>query len=162
MDSTNRRHLDWVPIGPRFSNAVLQALTVLIARRPPAVSFRYQPLATISKFSQFTFQGHRLLVLTTTSLLPMLSEMQMTEIFDSEIRVPPISSLDSVERVIGEVELFRSSNDRQRGMQMLEEAGFGVEGKLNVGVKKLLSVIEMARQADDPAEKLTSALLALS
>ena len=30
---------DWVPIGPRFSNSVLQALIVLIAKRPPPVNF---------------------------------------------------------------------------------------------------------------------------
>jgi vesicle-fusing ATPase len=28
---------DWVPIGPRFSNNVLQALLVLISKRPPKV-----------------------------------------------------------------------------------------------------------------------------
>lgn len=33
--------IDWVPIGPRFSNGVLQTLMVLFARRPPKVcSFR--------------------------------------------------------------------------------------------------------------------------
>jgi hypothetical protein len=30
--------IDWAPIGPRFSNAVLQTLLVLFARRPPKVS----------------------------------------------------------------------------------------------------------------------------
>ena len=30
--------IDWVPIGPRFSNGVLQALIVLMGRRPPKVS----------------------------------------------------------------------------------------------------------------------------
>ncbi|KAH9467260.1 hypothetical protein Pst134EB_002282 [Puccinia striiformis f. sp. tritici] len=29
------RILDWVPIGPRFSNGVLQALMVLLGKRPP-------------------------------------------------------------------------------------------------------------------------------
>jgi len=137
------RLLDWVPIGPRFSNGVLQALIVLMARRPP--------------------KGRRLLVLTTTSLRPMLTEMQMNEVFDSEIRVPPISTLSSLERVVKEVELFSTSDERRRAMGMLEQAGFGSEGRLNVGVKKLLSVIEMARQdPQDVAEKLTGALIGLS
>lgn len=36
---TWRCHLtEWVPIGPRFSNGVLQTLMVLLARRPPKVS----------------------------------------------------------------------------------------------------------------------------
>ena len=47
-------------------------------------------------------------------------------------------------------------------MEMLEQAGFGAEGCLNVGVKKLISVIEMARQdRHNIAEKLTDALLVL-
>lgn len=28
---------EWVPIGPRFSNPVLQALSVLLGKRPPKV-----------------------------------------------------------------------------------------------------------------------------
>ncbi|KAF8307621.1 AAA-domain-containing protein [Clavulina sp. PMI_390] len=136
------RLVEWVPIGPRFSNTVLQALTVLIGRRPP--------------------EGHRLLILSTTSLLPMLSDMEATQVFDSEIRVPPISSLSAIERVLAEVDLFQSSNDLRRAISMLQQAGFAGDNRVNVGVKKLLSVIEMARQAEDPAEKLTSALLALS
>lgn len=32
------RIIDWVPIGPRFSNAVLQALLVLLRKQPPHVS----------------------------------------------------------------------------------------------------------------------------
>jgi vesicle-fusing ATPase len=35
------RIIDWVGIGPRFSNAVLQALMVLLTKQPPNVSFCY-------------------------------------------------------------------------------------------------------------------------
>lgn len=90
----------------------------------------------------------------------MLSDMQMTEIFDAEIRVPPISHLAALERVLAAVEL--PPGERQRAMAMFEQAGFRSEGRLNVGIKKLLSVIEMARQAEDVADKLTGALLGLS
>jgi vesicle-fusing ATPase len=92
----------------------------------------------------------------------MLTDMQMSDLFDSEIRVPPISSLRSVERVVREVQLFGSSDEQRRAMSLLDQAGFGNEGRLNVGVKKLLSVLEMARQAEDPAEKLTAALVDFS
>lgn len=30
-------NVDWIPIGPRFSNGVLQALAVLFGKRPPKV-----------------------------------------------------------------------------------------------------------------------------
>lgn len=49
---------------------------------------------------------------------------------------------------------------------MLEEAGFSSSDdfspKLQIGIKKLLSVVEMARQEpDNVAERLTSSLLEL-
>ncbi len=34
---------DWIPIGPRFSNGVLQALAVLLGRRPPKVRIKHGP-----------------------------------------------------------------------------------------------------------------------
>ncbi|KAI3488802.1 hypothetical protein L1887_47143 [Cichorium endivia] len=70
--------VEWVRIGPRFSNSVLQALAVLLGKRPP--------------------KDKRLL------------------------------------------------------------AGLGEEGKLNIGIKKLLSEIEMARLDNDPADRLASSL----
>jgi vesicle-fusing ATPase len=36
------RIIDWVPIGPRFSNAVLQVLMVLLRKQPPKVSHEIQ------------------------------------------------------------------------------------------------------------------------
>jgi vesicle-fusing ATPase len=40
--------LDWAPLGSRFSNAVLQTLLVLFARRPPKVG---QRITTCKSFS---------------------------------------------------------------------------------------------------------------
>ena len=37
------RIIEWVPIGPRFSNPVLQALMVLLTKQPPAVSYLFIP-----------------------------------------------------------------------------------------------------------------------
>jgi len=34
--------VDWVPIGPRFSNSVLVALKVLLGKQPPKVSGSYR------------------------------------------------------------------------------------------------------------------------
>jgi vesicle-fusing ATPase len=89
-------------------------------------------------------------------------------VFDSELRVPPISNLRSVEYVLREVELFRSSDERRRAMDMLRQAGLGGADDggrgdpLNIGIKKLLSMIEMARQEPEAvAERLTTALMGL-
>ncbi|KAF4619220.1 hypothetical protein D9613_004974 [Agrocybe pediades] len=140
------RLIDWTPMGARFSNSVLQTLLVLFKRRPP--------------------KGRRLLIIATSSLRPMLTDLGLSETFDSELRVPPITSLRALEHVVQEVELFPSDQHRKRAMRMLEEAGFGggdeFHPKLQIGVKKLLSIIEMARQEpENVAERLTSALLDL-
>lgn len=92
----------------------------------------------------------------------MLAEMQMSDIFDSQIHIPSITDLRSLEMVLKDAELFTSSSDRRQAMGMLEQAGFGVEGRLNIGIKKLLSIIEMARQEPEQgAERLVSAIIGL-
>ncbi|KAJ7591439.1 vesicular-fusion protein SEC18 [Mycena floridula] len=128
------RLLEWTPIGPRFSNAVLQTLLVLFARRPP--------------------KGRRLLVIATSSLRPL--------------RVPPISNLAALEYVLRDVELFQTSEERRAAIHMLEDAGFSqtaedeTTARLHIGIKKLLSIIEMARQEpENVAQRLTGALMGL-
>lgn len=45
-------------------------------------------------------------------------------------------------------------------MQLLSQAGFAQEGKLDIGVKKLLSMAEMCRQdGEGAADKLVSSLI---
>ncbi|OJT15463.1 Vesicular-fusion protein sec18 [Trametes pubescens] len=141
------RLLDFTPIGPRFSNSVLQTLLVLLARRPP--------------------KGRRLLIIATTSQRPVLTDLGLSEVFDSELRVPPIATLRALDTVLREVELFRSDDERRRAVGMLAQAGFTDgddegDARLTVGVKKLLSMVEMARQEpENAAERLTSALMGL-
>ncbi|CAO1636253.1 unnamed protein product [Jaminaea pallidilutea] len=141
--------VEWVPIGPRFSNPVLQALSVLLGKRPP--------------------KGRRLLILATTSNRPMLQDMDMADTFLADIRVPAISSLRSVDFVLREVGLFNGDEQaHQRCAQLLAHAGLSSgdadddavtgAGAKTIGIKKLLSEIEMARLDDDPADKLTAAL----
>jgi vesicle-fusing ATPase len=141
------RLLDWAPLGSRFSNAVLQTLLVLFARRPP--------------------KGHRLLVIATTSLRPVLTEVGLSEAFDSELRVAPISNLESLEYVLQSVELFETDDQLRAAIYMLEKAGFasGEDESMNglhVGIKKLLSTVEMARQEPDhAAQRLAGGLMGL-
>ena len=65
------------------------------------------------------------------------------------------------------VELFETDNQRRGAMRMLAEAGFasGEDQSMNglhVGIKKLLSIIEMARQEPDhAAERLVGSLMGL-
>lgn len=80
--------------------------------------------------------------------------------------MPPISNIESLQHVLTEVELFSSAADTRQAVAMLQEAGFGRDdGRspvLSIGVKKLLSLIEMARQEPHAvAERLVSALMGL-
>ncbi|WFD30756.1 vesicle-fusing ATPase [Malassezia sp. CBS 17886] len=130
--------IEWVPIGPRFSNPILQVLMVLLGRAPP--------------------KDRRLLVLATTSNKAMLTEMDMIDAFLAETRVPAITSLRSLDHVLRETQLFDTADAHARCLQLLTSAGLAQEGRLNIGIKKLLSEVEMARLDDDPADKLTAAL----
>jgi len=140
------RLIDWTPMGARFSNAILQTLLVLFNRRPP--------------------KGRRLLIIATSSLRPILTDLGLSETFDQELRVPPISSLRAMEHVLQELELFPSDQHRKRAIRMLEDAGFAghddLSPKLQIGIKKLLSIVEMARQEpENVAERLTGAMMDL-
>jgi vesicle-fusing ATPase len=97
----------------------------------------------------------------------MLTDVGLAS-FDAELRVPPITDLNALDHVLEAVELFRSSRDRTRAVTMLREAGLGNTdersgvGRLSIGIKRLLSVIEMARQEPEAvAERLTSSLMGL-
>ncbi|KAI2666197.1 Vesicle-fusing ATPase [Labeo rohita] len=80
------RLLDYVPIGPRFSNLVLQALLVLLKKTPP--------------------HGRKLLIIGTTSRKDVLQEMEMLDAFSTTIHVQNISS--------GEHLLLGSFTDAER------------------------------------------------
>ncbi|EJU06606.1 AAA-domain-containing protein [Dacryopinax primogenitus] len=137
------RLIDWVSIGPRFSNGVVQTLTVLMGKRPP--------------------KERRLLVIATTSSRPLITEIEMADVFDSEIRVPPISDSKALDTVIRELKLFGSEAEYRYAMEKLRQAGLTGEGHLNIGIKKLLSVVEMARQEPEAvADRLVQALMQLA
>lgn len=136
---------------------------VLLSRRPPKV--RPGLLQDITRSELTSRQGRRLLVLSTTSLRPVLTDLGLAESFDAELRVPPIATLRSLVYVLNEVQLFQDDRQRNAAHRMLEQAGFGGDEEssaLNIGIKKLLSVVEMARQEpENVAERLTGSLMGL-
>ncbi|XP_006456762.1 hypothetical protein AGABI2DRAFT_188589 [Agaricus bisporus var. bisporus H97] len=142
------RLIDWTPMGARFSNPVLQTLLVLFARRPP--------------------KGRRLLIIATSSLRPEMNDLGLANIFDSELRVPPITTIAALDHVLREVELFSQENEYRETIRTLTEAGFGagddmnMNSRMQIGIKRLLSMIEMARQEPEyVAERLLNALMGL-
>ncbi|XP_023813665.1 vesicle-fusing ATPase isoform X1 [Oryzias latipes] len=115
------RLLDYVPIGPRFSNLVLQALLVLLKKTPP--------------------KGRKLLIIGTTSRKDVLQEMEMLDAFSTTIHVPNIST---GEQLVDALELLGSFTDKERA-----SIAHQLKGKrVWIGIKKLLVFIEMSLQMD--------------
>lgn len=69
----------------------------------------------------------------------------MSDFFDAEIFIPTINSVSAVEAVLKEVQVF-TDEELAQVIQQLRTSN--LDGKLNIGVKKLLMVAEMAKQDD--------------
>lgn len=127
------RLLDYVPIGPRFSNLVLQALLVLMKKAPP--------------------KGHKLLIIATTTRKDVLQEMEMLNTFNNIIHVSNISNGNQMVEVVDNLDVFSKEE--------MERLAKRVNGKsLWIGIKKLLVLVEMVRQIEDATkiDKLISIL----
>uniref|UniRef100_A0A673KH15 Vesicle-fusing ATPase n=1 Tax=Sinocyclocheilus rhinocerous TaxID=307959 RepID=A0A673KH15_9TELE len=113
------RLLDFVPIGPRFSNLVLQALLVLLKKPPP--------------------RGRKLLILGTTSRKDVLQEMGMLDSFSTTIHIP---SICRGEHLIEALELLGGFQEEERAIIAKKVKGQAVW----LGIKKLQMLIEMSLQ----------------
>ncbi|XP_071822436.1 vesicle-fusing ATPase-like isoform X2 [Apostichopus japonicus] len=116
------RLIDYVPIGPRFSNLVLQALLVLLKKTPP--------------------KGKKLMIIGTTSQRGVLEEMQMMPVFNTHIHVSNLTQGEQVMTVVNELKCF---TEAERSSLSKKIAG----KKLWVGIKKLLVLLEIARQTEE-------------
>ncbi|CAI7587574.1 unnamed protein product [Penicillium viridicatum] len=120
------RIIDWVPIGPRFSNSVLQALMVFLRKQPT--------------------HGRRLLVLATTTERALMKQLDIYNSFNSDIMVPNVSSFGELRFIMEKSGAF----DAQEIAQALESVGgLADDGRLSVGIKKVLLGIETAKQDSD-------------
>jgi len=113
------RLLDYGPIGPRYSNLTLQALLVLLKKVPP--------------------KGRRLLIIATTSRREVLDQMEMIPAFTDVLHVPNLSTSDHLLNVIKD-----SGVIGQQGMAELSQKLSG--RRANIGVKKLLGLLDMVNQ----------------
>ena len=110
------RLLDYVPIGQRFSNAVLQTLLVLVKKAPRV-------------------EGRRLMIIATGTNKLVLEEMELAQAFDVQLTVPEVllpTQAESVFRSIPNTlsdELIRNICEH--------------EVPFPIGIKKLLVIIDM-------------------
>ncbi|EGT33003.1 hypothetical protein CAEBREN_25573 [Caenorhabditis brenneri] len=130
------RFIDYHPVGPRFSNLVIQTLLVLLKAPPP--------------------HGHRLLVIATSPEGSFLRDMGLMRAFGRVIDVPRLSTADQMINVIGESNIYTEDQ-----LQTIEhKLRSFVEGRtFGVGIKDLLELIDSARQCEP--EYRVSALLSM-
>lgn len=126
--------VDWVPIGPRFSNNILQVLKVYLKRKPPS--------------------GRRLLIISTTSAYSVLKQMDILSCFDNEIAVPNVENLEEFHNIMTESS-FLNEQQRVQVVQKLSQ----LTPALNVGVKKVLTNIETARHDDNPVDEIVDLMV---
>ncbi|KAK9472227.1 P-loop containing nucleoside triphosphate hydrolase protein [Dipodascopsis tothii] len=123
------RLLEWVPIGPRFSNAVLQALLVLLRRQPP--------------------KGRRLLILATTTERSLLHQMNALDYFDAQIGVPNVADQAELEKILIKYGPFGDGDLARVRAVIAKIADVTHSQQVGVGIKKILTAIETAKQSSD-------------
>lgn len=109
--------INYVPIGPRFSNDILQMLIVNLNKRPPG--------------------GRRLLIIGTTSQYSVMKHMSLVENFTKTIELKKIKLLEEVAVVFDELD-FMSGRERQTILQQLSSYG---DGAIDISIKKLIQVL---------------------
>lgn len=135
MDNIERI-IEWVPVGPRFSNAVLQALMVLLGKTPP--------------------KGRRLLILATTTQRSVLQHLDLFDSFNSEIAVPNVNTYAELEHILRQSGVL-ADHDLHRALDEIRETT-GSGEKVGVGIKKVLLGIETAKQDQDMAGRFAGVI----
>lgn len=76
--------LEYAPVGPRYSNNVLQTLKLLFKRSPP--------------------KGRKLLIIATTAYREVLEQLGLVSSFSKVIHLQNISTGDYIMRVLNELD----------------------------------------------------------
>lgn len=118
------RIIDYVNVGPRFSNTVLQALLVLCKRQPPHVGNKQS----------------KLIIIATTSSAQQLENMGLTGVFNVMLDVPMVTHAAQVVYIC-----------KAMGLKIVPEEMdlIGADCPFPIGIKQLLMVLEMAQQDVD-------------
>jgi vesicle-fusing ATPase len=115
------RIIDYVPIGPRFSNTVLQTLLILLKKIPPD-------------------DGRKLMVIGTTSCPELLEDLGLVSAFGVTQTVPLLEEPKDVAEV-----LRVAAQMDEKAARSIAKA---LHNK-SIGIKQLLMVAEMAKQGSE-------------
>eukprot|EP00271_Cylindrocystis_brebissonii_P002917 TRINITY_DN13669_c0_g1_i1.p1 TRINITY_DN13669_c0_g1~~TRINITY_DN13669_c0_g1_i1.p1 ORF type:complete len:771 (-),score=140.62 TRINITY_DN13669_c0_g1_i1:299-2611(-) len=127
------RLLEYVSIGPRFSNLVLQTILVLVKRPPPT--------------------GRKVFVVGTTGLPDdVMRDLHLTKAFTTVLSVPTLASED-IRAVLQSLNVF-TPPDVESAVEALQSAVRGLGEEMTI--RRLLMLIEMAAQASGGAAAVHS------
>lgn len=115
------RMLEYVSVGPRFSNQILQTLMVMVKNPPPVIA-------------------RKLLVVGITSVFMEMEEIGLTSVFHVALELEPLMKPNEIKRVIIESEVPIAKGELDDIVATFSQP---------VGVKILLEIIEMAKQDTD-------------
>ncbi|SMY25723.1 unnamed protein product [Zymoseptoria tritici ST99CH_1A5] len=125
--------VDWVPVGPRFSSAVLAALKGLMEQKPP--------------------KNRPLLILATTSERTVLQQLQLS--FKAQIAVPNLQSQQELAVVMRESGQFDEEGIK-RAIGEIEETTGGKT--IGVGIQRIILGIQTAMQDPDRAGRFAEVM----
>lgn len=131
--------IDYVPIGPRFSSTILRALMTRLETNPP--------------------EGHRLIVIATTSNYEVVKRLDMLNCFNDEIFVNNLTDLDQLEAVVRTARFF-DDNGVQKALTELKQVF--QDGKINVSIKKLLFIGDTSKFSRDPVNEFVQLVVETS
>jgi len=132
------RILDYTAVGPRFSNAILQALLVLVKKAPPK-------------------ENRKLMVLGTTSAPDVMRELGLFDAFDFQVDIPLVSGpvevlqcLKSLQRM-DKLKAEQATDDMEGGAmsdEMIQSLVYCFPDSAEIPVKTLLMHAERVRLAE--------------
>ena len=125
------RIIEWVPIGPRFSNIVLQALMVLLTKQPPT--------------------PRRLLIIGTTSQRSILRQLDLQQSFTRELAVPSVKSFTELATILQQTEAFGPRTEEHIRGSLNELKSITGSEEVGLGIKKVLLAIGEAQQDKENA-----------
>ncbi|SOV10675.1 N-ethylmaleimide-sensitive fusion protein [Plasmodium sp. gorilla clade G2] len=119
------RLIDYTRIGPRFSNSILQAIMVLIKKKPKK-------------------ENQKILIICTTSEYQFMKDVGLTKNFFVNIHVPLLSTASSIKNVLQ----HRNQTYHDFPNNEIERV---ISSNLikNIAIKNLLMIIDMASEASD-------------
>lgn len=119
------RLLEYVPMGQRFSNVILQTLLVSLKRVPP--------------------KGRRILIISTTSSMPVLHEMGLNKCFTATLNIRPLDGAET-ESVLKQSGAFHLDDVSTASALITRD----------IPIKRLLTAVEMARSGSGPGKDKVS------